>query len=213
MSAEQAIATEGRCGTETMPNPHNKNRTYTRKLSQEINAAYEAYKAGAPDGWDRLLRAFVAQARNIARFRLGEMYDGTVVYDAAHRAMMALKDFQGKSPLSTWFFQIVKNASSSELARLLKKREREESINVPVHDGEPGETEVMDTPDPCPDQASALDVAELRSRLPPKQAAVLDLHEQGYTVDQIAEMRGLPRGTVAGRLRLAKQKLRANTDK
>jgi hypothetical protein len=28
-----------------MPNPHNENRTYTQRLSRDINADYEAYKA------------------------------------------------------------------------------------------------------------------------------------------------------------------------
>ena len=181
--------------------------TYTKRLSREIDAAYEAYKAEAPDAEERLLRAFVAQARNIARVRLGDLYDGTVAYDAAHKAWAALNDFKGKSALSTWFYQIAQNESFSELGRLIKKRGREESVNVPVRGGKPGETELMEIREYPPDPAPAMDVAELRSRLPPKQAEVFDLREQGYTVDQIAEMRGLPRGTVAGRLRLAKQKL------
>jgi RNA polymerase sigma factor (sigma-70 family) len=182
-------------------------KSYTARLSDEIDAAYEAYKAKEPDADKRLLGAFVEQARNIARFRLKELYDDTVAYDAAHRAMLALKDFQGKSALSTWFYQIAQNESFSELGRVIKKREMEESIDVPVSDREPGKTNVTDIPGHPADQAAALGVAELRSRLPAKQAEVLDLNEQGYTVDQIAEMKGLPRGTVAGRLRAAKQKL------
>lgn len=172
--------------------------TYTKRLSREIDAAYEAYKAKAPDAEERLLGAFVEQARNIARFRLGEMYDGTVAYDAAHRAMLALADFDGRSALSTWFYRIAQNESFSELGRLIKKRGREESINVPVPGGEPGETKLLEKPEYPPDPAPAMDFAELRSRLPRKQAEVFDLHEQGYTVDQIAEMRGLPRGASPG---------------
>jgi len=196
-----------------MPNPHNEKRTYTRKLSREINAAYEAYKAGVPDGWDRLFRAFVAAARNIALFRLGEMYDGTVVYDAAHRAMLALNDFHGRGALSTWFFRIVQNESSSELARLIKKREREESINVPVRDGEPGETEVMDIPEHLPDQAAALDLAKLRIGLPPEQAEVLDFMAEGYSLGKIAKKLGLPIGTVRSRYRLAKEHMKRKMKK
>jgi hypothetical protein len=70
-----------------MPNSHKENRTYTQKLARDINAAYEAYKAKAPDAEERLVEAFVAQARNIARVKLGDMYDGTVAHDAAHKAM------------------------------------------------------------------------------------------------------------------------------
>jgi hypothetical protein len=61
-----------------------KQSTLTRELSRNIDAAYEAYKAKAPDAEKRLLGAFLEQARNIARFRLKELYDGTVAYDAAH---------------------------------------------------------------------------------------------------------------------------------
>jgi RNA polymerase sigma factor (sigma-70 family) len=191
----------------------NKQSTLTRKLSGNIDAAYEAYKAKAPDAEQRLLGAFLEQARNIARFRLKELYDGTVAYDAAHRAMLALNDFDGKSALSTWFYRIAQNESFSELGRLIKKRRREESINVPVRGGKPGETKPKEIPEYPPDPSPAMDVAELRSRLPPEQAEVLDIHEQGYTVGQIAEMKGLPRGTVAGRLRLAKKKLRGSTER
>jgi DNA-directed RNA polymerase specialized sigma24 family protein len=88
--------------------------TLTRKLSREINTAYEAYKANEPGSEERLMRAFVEQARHIARSRLGDMYDGTVAYDAAHRAMMAVKDFKGKSRLSSWFYRIVQNEMNIE---------------------------------------------------------------------------------------------------
>jgi DNA-directed RNA polymerase specialized sigma24 family protein len=87
------------------------------------------HKAKALGAEERLLGAFVEQARNIARFRLRDEYDSTVAYDAAHRAMLALKDFDAKSALSTWFYRIAQNETFSELGRLLKKREREESIN------------------------------------------------------------------------------------
>jgi len=101
-----------------------KQSTLTRELSRNIDAAYEAYKAKAPDAEKSLLGAFLEQARNIARFRLKELYDGTVAYDAAHGAILALKDFDGKSALSTWFYRIAQNESFSELGRLIKKRGR-----------------------------------------------------------------------------------------
>ena len=175
-----------------MPKPHNENRTYTGQLSREINAAYEAYKAGAPDGSDRLLKAFVVQARNIARFQMRDKYDDTVAYDAAHRAMLALKDFDGKSPLSTWLIQIAKNEGFREIARLLRKRTKESSINVPEHP---------------PDQSLALDVAKLRAGLPPEQAEVLDLMAAGYSLEKIAKKLGKPLGTIRSRYRLAKEKM------
>lgn len=181
--------------------------TYTRRLSREIDDAYEAYKAGEPNAERRLYDAFVAQARNVARYRLDEMYDYTVAYDAVHRAMQALSSFRGDSRLSTWFIQVALNEAFREQGRLLGKRDREESINRPVHDGEPDESKLKEIAQYPPDQALALDRAKLRRCLSPEQAEVLDRNEQGYTVDQIAEMKGLNRSTVGSRLRLAKRKL------
>lgn len=180
--------------------------TLTQKLSKEIDAAYEAYKANELGSEKRLLEAFVAQARNIARVKLGDMYDGTVPLDAAHRAMMALKDFKGNSALSTWFFQIVRNESFSELSRLLKKRQREESINIRVPGGKESELVEREVPG-YGDRVERVDEAKRRSTLPPEQAEILELNENGYTVSQIAEIKGLPRGTVGSRLRLAKAKM------
>lgn len=206
-----------------MPNPHNEDRTYTRKLSRDIDAAYEAYKAGAPGAEERLLRAFVEQARNIARFRLGEMYDGTVAYDAAHKARLALEDFNGKSRLSTWFNRIAQNESFTELGRLIKKRETESSIDTPVADGEPDETQEREirsyfvdhepstetkTPSFAPDHEPSTELAKLRVGLAPEQVQMLDLMATGLSLEKIAKKLRLPIGTIRSRYRLAKEHIK-----
>jgi DNA-directed RNA polymerase specialized sigma24 family protein len=61
------------------------------------------------------------------------------------------------------------------------------------------------------DQSPALDVAKLRQGIPAKQAQVLDLMAEGYSLEQIAEITGLPLGTVRSRYRLAKDKMRRKT--
>jgi len=109
-------------------------------------------------------------------------------------------------------FQVALNEVLREQERLLEKRDREESINVPVPGGEPGETEAMEIEDPRPiDQTPGLDVGRLRQDLPPKQAEVLDMMAEGYSLEQFAEMTGLPLGTVRSRYRLAKDKMRRKT--
>lgn len=182
-------------------------QSYTKRLGRAIDAAYEAYKAKEPDAEKRLLRALIAQAQNIAHFRLRELYDSTVAYDAAHKAIVALKNFRGRSALSTWFYRIAQNESFSELGRLIKKRERECSIHIPTPHGEPDEPEIIEIPERPPDATAAVDMVKLQRDLTPEQAEVFDLHNHGYTVDEIARKKALPRGTVAGRLRAAKQQL------
>jgi len=92
---------------------------------------------------------------------------------------------------------------------LIKKREREESINVRVPGGELGQTEVMEIPEHPPDQSPAQDVTKLRLGLPPEQAEVLDLRAaEGYSLVKIAKKLALPIGTVSSRYRLAKEHMK-----
>ena len=108
-------------------------KTYTGRLARKIDAAYEACKADEPGAQNRLHRAFLAQTRNIGRHKLRETYDDAVAQEAVHRAIHALKTFNGKSRLSTWFYRVALNEAFREQRMLLKKRDWEESINRPVH--------------------------------------------------------------------------------
>jgi DNA-directed RNA polymerase specialized sigma24 family protein len=83
-------------------------KSYTARLSSEIDAAYEAYKKAEPDAVGRLYSALLVQARNIVFFRLG-FKDEDVALEIVYRALGALSEFRGKSKLSTWFYRLAKN--------------------------------------------------------------------------------------------------------
>lgn len=86
-------------------------KSYTARLSEEIDAAYEAYEAKEPDADTRLYSALLPQAKNIAFFRLGYR-DDDVAHELVNRALGALSGFRGKSKFSTWFYKLAKNAAS-----------------------------------------------------------------------------------------------------
>lgn len=188
------------------------NLTYTRRLSREIDAAYEAYKAREPFASCRLYDAFRSQARNILWHRL-TTEDKALEHDITGRAMIALDQFQGKSKISTWFCRIAQNEGMRAIRSLIERRERLVSINVPVAGGGLGETVPMEIPtDPVEAQDSTQTLTTLRHCLPPEQAEVLDLNAQGHSLEVIAKMLGKPIGTIRGRYRLAKEKMRRASD-
>lgn len=139
------------------------------------------------------------------------MYDYTAAYDAASRAMLALKDFEGKSKLSTWFYRVALNETLREHKRLLTKRDRERSVHAPDDDTGEAEAQELEDPRKDADPAERLDLEYGRRALPSEQEQVLRLREEGYKIREIARKLGLPPGTVASRLRLARAKLGRKT--
>jgi DNA-directed RNA polymerase specialized sigma24 family protein len=104
----------------------NENPTYTQGLSREVDAAYEAYRAGELNGDVRLYRAFRAQARNVIWWGLNHEDEG-LAHDTACRAFMAIDTFRRKCRVSTWSHRIAKNETSRAL------KEHIEALNrVPI---------------------------------------------------------------------------------
>ena len=158
-------------------------------------------RASAPS--DRLARA--AQAGD--QSAIAELFERH--WDAAHRAaywivhdaaaaediaqeaflaaVRALDRFDRQRPFGPWLHRIVVNrAIDWSRARQLR-----------------GETELFESV-AAPEQAPSFDDAVLASlaALPPEHRAVIVLrHLLGYTPGEIAELLGLPRGTVNSRLR------------
>jgi RNA polymerase sigma-70 factor, ECF subfamily len=179
-------------------------KTYTRRLSDAIDAAYEAYRAGEADSLERLVEAFSVQARNVIVHRLGSD-DPTLEQQISHRAFMALKEFRGKSNLSTWFYRIAQNEANRELHRRIEFRDR----HVPLDrgDGEDEGPEIQLEAKPANLDAT-LDLQKLRKSLPAEQDEVYRLMEQGFSLEEIAKQLGKPLGTIRSRYTLAKNKMK-----
>ena len=167
--------------------------------------------------------ARVASGDAVALQQLYERY-GRVIYSFAYRltrdATLAEECVQDvfvtlwrraadfdptRAKLTTWLFVVARNRAI-ELGR--QKNRRPELRD----DLEP----VGSAPDPA-DLVSVADesqrVAEAMAELPEDQLAVLRLsYFDGLSHSEIAEMIGIPLGTVKGRMRLALERLRSLSD-
>jgi RNA polymerase sigma factor (sigma-70 family) len=184
---------------------------YTQALSREIDAAYEAYTALEPQSSERLYRALKAQASNILYHCLGG-YDEHLERHITHRAMLALESFKGKSKLSTWFYTLAQNEANRELRSEIRNRNRHVFLDAPVEGEDGKERQRLELEAKPVNQEAELDFAKLYVgllELSNEQAEVLSLMREGYSLTQVAEKTGKPIGTVRGRYRLAKNKIRA----
>jgi RNA polymerase sigma-70 factor (ECF subfamily) len=132
-----------------------------------------------------------------------------VVQDAFIRAFERLGDFQRDAGFQTWLLRIVSNRALD----LLRARKVRLAIPLDVTGDEPRYEPATADPQALP--GAELDRAELAERLrraiealSPDQRAVFALYATGeMTYGQIAEVLGIPIGTVMSRLFHARRRL------
>jgi RNA polymerase sigma-70 factor (ECF subfamily) len=132
------------------------------------------------------------------------------VQDAFIKAFDRLAAFEGQASFKTWLLRIVTNRAL-DLMRARKVR-----LAVPLEGGDE-EAGGVTLPDHGPAPGAALEREELATRLrsaidalPPDQRAVFSLYATGeLTYGQIAELLGIPLGTVMSRLYHARRRLQA----
>ncbi|MDH7568190.1 MAG: sigma-70 family RNA polymerase sigma factor [Armatimonadota bacterium] len=129
------------------------------------------------------------------------------------RAYLGIKNFRGRSSFQTWLFQIANNVCVDRFRRA--RRERVVcSLDHPIEtDGGEVEREVPDWSNNPEELAHGREMQEMVQRallmLPEKLRAVVVLHDlQGMPYEEIAEILGIPVGTVKSRLFNARMELR-----
>ena len=150
-------------------------------------ADVRAAQRGDASGIEALFRLHWPRAHRAAYL---VVHDAAAAEDIAQEAFLAavrnLDRFDRRRPFGPWLHRIVVNrAIDWTRARQLR-----------------GETELVEAA--APEDAASLDASLLRAlaALPPDHRAVIVLrHLLGYTPSEIAELLGLPRGTVNSRLR------------
>lgn len=171
------------------------------------SAAYDAELVGRTLAGDReaygeLVRRYMQQAFAIAYGVLRHREDAEdAVQEAFAQALDALDGFDRDRPFRPWLCRIVVNRAIS------LRRGRSVRIHEAIHDGLP-------TDDPPPDRA--VEGRELRERLtqaldrlPERQRDIVVLSDvQDFNSREIAEMLGMPPGTVRYLLHLARRTLR-----
>lgn len=144
---------------------------------------------------------FVEEVRNVKRAAFGTAFlilkNTSDCEDAMSAAIVKAYEHRGKlkkrSSFRAWFLQILRNECYTVLRERRKVFETDEI---------PNENPVVR------DSAQVLDLQAALTRLPEQSRTALYLKEQGYTIEEIAEIMDMPAGTVKSRISRAKETLR-----
>jgi RNA polymerase sigma-70 factor (ECF subfamily) len=160
-----------------------------------------SYEAGNEADFERLYQASYGKILGTLTAMLGDRAAAEdCAQDAFERAYKKWATWQPIAPAEAWVHRIAINAAVS-YQRKMRLREVGEVIR---RIGRPGRA-----PAP-PGVVQQTDLAIALAKLPPKQAAAIVLrHYHGYTNRAIAQALGIPERTVASRLAVAKERLRA----
>jgi RNA polymerase sigma-70 factor, ECF subfamily len=109
-----------------------------------------------------------------------------------------------RGSVRTWVLSIVHNRGIDQLRSLASRRRTQERVEADAPRSQPSEAFSEAWRNSQRDR-----VREALGALPPEQLKVLELaYFSGYTHEEIADLLGLPLGTVKGRMRLGLKKLR-----
>lgn len=188
-------------------------RKDARAVRQDEYAIIERCKQGDISAFDELIRRYEKQIYNFA-FRLCGNYDDAndVISEAFIKVFNAIQSFRGDANFSTWLFRIVTNVYLDE-----RKRSKGH-LNIPLDEyielEESTVTRQIEDPSPGPiEQLEAKErsdiLQEAINSLPDYQRVMVVLfHTQGKSYEEIAEIIGLPIGTVKSRLNRARLALK-----
>ena len=123
----------------------------------------------------------------------------------------SLPSFQARYKFSTWLFKI---ASNFMIDHWRKKKIGAVSLDKPITDGD--DSYSIQVPDDAPPVAKAYELAQLRKRIEaaldriPESLRELFVlrHVNEFSYEEIAEIKGLPVGTVKNRVFQAKELVR-----
>jgi RNA polymerase sigma-70 factor, ECF subfamily len=159
-------------------------------------------RAGDVEAFETLIAHHDATMRRLAYSMLtSEAAMDDVLQTAYVRAFTALAKFDGRSSFGTWLHRIVANAAVDELRRVARRGEVDlDALAGPA---------VASSADVAGDAARRLDLAGALAALPDElRVVVLMVDAEGYSYDEVAEVVGIPPGTVASRLSRARAALR-----
>ena len=162
----------------------------------------ERAKAGDMEAFGQLVERYAGQARRVARAVLGDPADADdAAQDGFFSALRYLERFDPKRPFGPWLMRIVANAAADRRRRRKVRAAEELSPTTPGR--EPG-------PDVETDRRAFLEAFRAAlADLPERQRTAVTLFDvEGYSHAEIAEILGIPQGTVRSDVFHARRGLR-----
>jgi len=159
--------------------------------------------AGDRAAFGVLIERYAGQARRVARAVLGDPDEADdAAQDGFLSALVKLTQYDARRPFGPWLMRIVANAATD------RRRRRQVRRAEPLDPGLVG-----GGPRPDADAVRSELGEHLRAALaelpPRRRAAVVLFDVEGYSHAEIAEMLGIPEGTVRSEVFHARRRLRA----
>ena len=159
--------------------------------------------AGDRAAFGVLVERYAPQARRVARAVLGDPDEADdAAQDGFLSALVKLGQYDSRRPFGPWLMRIVANAATDRRRR--RQVRRVESLDPGLVGGGPRpDTEAVRS-----ELGERLRVA--LAELPPRRRTAVVLFDvEGYSHGEIAEMLGIPEGTVRSEVFHARRRLRA----
>ncbi len=181
----------------------------------EEGSIIERCKKGDREAFATIVQKYMKPAYYVALGYVGKPEDALdLSQDAFVNAFRHIKRFDTTKTFFPWFYSILKNLCMNHLNRL--RRRREDSIDEMAE--EEGQVPIpIETADP---EASVVrkdlevKIGQALTRLRPKDREIIILqHFQDYSYQEIADLLGIPIGTVMSRLYSARQALRRELER
>lgn len=153
-----------------------------------------AAQAGDRDALDRLLAAHQDRLHALCRRMTGDPTDALdALQDSLIAIVRGLPSFDGRSKVSTWMHRVTTNCCLDELRR----RQRRPTDPLPDHDLEDAKL----APSVAERVSDRTDIDRALAALPPEFRAPVVLRDLlGHDYAEIADLLGLPPGTVRSRI-------------
>ena len=128
-----------------------------------------------------------------------------LLQDASLKVWRGARSYRAdRGSVRTWILSIVHNRGIDQLRSLASRRRTQEKIEASAPKSQPNEAFAQSWRNSQGEQ-----VREALKTLPKEQLKILELaYFSGYTHVEIAELLGLPLGTVKGRMRLGLKKMK-----
>ncbi len=179
------------------------------------NSVIERCKNGDREAFAYIVQKYMKPAYYVALGYVGNSDDALdLSQDAFVNAFRHIKRFDSSRSFFPWFYSILKNLCMNHLNRL--RRHREQSIDD-TSDDAPETSIPVETVDP--EQSAvrrdlAAKIGQAMRRLRPKEREIIILqHLQDFSYQEIADLLGIPIGTVMSRLYGARRSLRRELER